>query len=107
MQHLKCNHCGNSYHWSEAFSKFGFDDGDGKVQTQLVAQTLEDAGYYVKYSKWFMHNELIYSIRKDGIQFMPVNNPNYSIGYDDPYKYLPENILYLLDSEFTTVSIFN
>jgi len=53
-----------------------------------------------------MHNEIIYSIRKDGIEFMPVNNHNYRIGYDDPNEYLPDNILDLLDSEFPTTILF-
>jgi len=90
MKHLKCEHCGNSYHWSEAFAKFGYDgDGDGKVKTPLIAHALEDAGYRVKYSRWSPHNTIIYSIKKGGVEFTPCDNPNYRIGYDDPSSYLP------------------
>jgi len=47
MQHLQCRHCGNKYHWREAFSKFGFDDGEVKVQTTFIRRALENAGYEV------------------------------------------------------------
>ncbi len=106
MNDLKCKSCGNSYHWSEAFSKFGFDDGDGDVKTPIIAQVLEDAGYAVKYSRWSPHNTIIYSVCKDGIEYMPVDNPQYRIGYDDPMEYLPQDILNLLDSEFPISRIF-
>jgi len=51
MQYLKCKHCGNRYHWREDFSKFGFNDGDGNIKTAHIAEALEFASYYVKYSK--------------------------------------------------------
>ena len=76
---MKCEACGNSYNWNEAFSKFGFDDGDGDIKTPLIAQALEDAGYHVKYSRWSPHNTLIHSIIRDEIEFMPLNNPLYRI----------------------------
>ena len=106
MEDMKCELCGNSYHWSEAFSKFGFNDGDGDVKTPLIALALEHAGYAVKYSRWSPHNTIIYSIKKDGIEFMPINNPQYRISYDDPREYLPDDILSLLDEEFPSVKIF-
>jgi len=106
MVDMKCKTCGNSYHWSEAFSKFGFNDGDGDVKTPLIAKALENAGYAVKYSRWSPHNTLIYSVCKDGIEYMPINDPKYRIGYDDPHEYLPEDILNLLDEEFPNGKIF-
>jgi len=106
MQHLQCRHCGNKYNWREAFSKFGFDDGEGEIKTPHIAEVLEFAGYYVKYSKWLMHNELIYSIKKDGIEFMPIKTPEYKIGYDDPLDYLPTDILELLEEQFPTTILF-
>jgi len=106
MQHLKCDICGNSYHWSEAFSKFGFNDGDGDIKTPHIAEALEFAGYYVKYSRWSPHNTLIYSIKKDGIEYMPRDNPEFRIGYDDPCEYLPMEIVDLLNTEFPTTLIF-
>ena len=45
----KCEHCGNRYHWSHAFSKFGYDDGDGKIGTSEVAELRESEGYEVCY----------------------------------------------------------
>ena len=79
-------------HWSEAFNKFGYDDGDGVVETPLVAEILENAGYRVKYSRWSPHNTIIYSIKKDGIEFMPLDHHFWRIGYDDPRGYLPKSI---------------
>ena len=49
MGHITLSERSNQYHWSEAFNKFGYDDGDGDVQSPLVAKVLEDAGYSVKY----------------------------------------------------------
>ena len=89
--------------WSEAFSKFGFDDGDGYVQTPYVARVLEGAGYSVKYSRWSPHNTLIYSIKKDDLELMPLNNPKYRIGYDNPRNYLPSDIVELLDETFPAI----
>jgi len=106
MQHLKCNTCGNRYHWREAFSKFGFDDGDGKIQTILVGRILQKAGYEVSYFWWRPHNMIIFSIRKDGIKYMTNRNSGYCIGYTDPIEYLPIEILELLEEEFPTKIIF-
>ena len=63
----KCEHCGNRYHWSHAFSKFGYDDGDGKIGTSEVAELLESEGYEVCYGRWLAHNTLIFSIKKEDI----------------------------------------
>lgn len=42
-----CETCGGDYHWQweEAFDKFGFNDGDGQVETWQVADVLSKAGY--------------------------------------------------------------
>lgn len=106
IQH-KCEHCGNSFHWNNAFAKFGYDDGDGKVETPYIAQILEDAGYSVKYSRWSPHNILIYSIQKNGIEYMPLDNPNFRIGYDDPRNYLPDDIQAILDEKIPSVEIYH
>ena len=84
-------------HWSEAFNKFGYDDGDGVVETPLVAEILENAGYRVKYSRWSPHNTIIYSIKKDGTELMPLDHHFWRIGYDDPRAYLGKNIIRILD----------
>jgi len=106
MAHHKCEHCGNSYHWSHAFAKFGYDDGDGNIETIRIAQLLESKGYRVKYARWNLHNMIIFSIEKDGIEYMPRNTSKYLIGYDDPQKYLPVEILTLLNTEFPSVKLF-
>ena len=105
MKHIKTDERSNQYHWSEAFNKFGYDDGDGDVQTPLVAKALEDAGYRVKYSRWSPHNTIIYSIKKDGIESMPINNLKYRIGYDDPTLYLPEEIIRLFNGKVCKLNL--
>lgn len=107
MEYMKCKHCGNCSRWKDAFSKFGFNDGDGLIKTPVIAQALENAGYAVKFSRWSPHNTIIYSIKRDGIQYMPNKNSNYLIGYDDPQEYLPVDILALLNTEFPPVSLFS
>lgn len=106
MTHHKCKHCGNTYHWNHAFAKFGYDDGDGKIETPHIAQILENAGYTVHFSRWSPHNTLIYSIQKDGIEFMPRNTAKYLIGYDDPQEYLPVDVLELLEQIFPAPILF-
>lgn len=107
MTHHKFEHCGNTYHWNHAFAKFGYDDGDGKIETPCIAQILKRAGYTVHFSRWSPHNTLIYSIQKDGIEFMPLNSRQFRIGYDDPKKYLPENIQEILNSKIPPPVIFH
>ncbi|MCB0832884.1 MAG: hypothetical protein KDC45_05435 [Bacteroidetes bacterium] len=94
----ECNSCGHAYHWSweEAFDKFGFNDGDGQIETSAVAKVLLDAGYQVELGGWFLHNMIILSIQKDGEELIP--QTGYELGYDDPRDYLPQSIIDLLDS---------
>lgn len=100
MVHTTCDYCGGDYHWSwrEAFDKFGFNDGDGQVETWQVEAVLVEAGYEVTVEGWGFHNTVITSIKRDGQELMPYGNPNFSIGYDDPHDYLPSEIVELLDS---------
>lgn len=93
---------GNKVHWSHAFYKFGYDDGDGYVETHLVAEVLESAGYHVKYGRWSPHNTIIYSITKDGLEYMPVDNSSVRIGYDFPENYLPKRIQDVLNCNFSS-----
>lgn len=88
-------------HWNNAFYKFGYDDGDGNVQTHLVAKVLEDAGYEVKYSRWSPHNTIIYSIQKDGVEYMPDKDSEFRLGYTHPAYYLPTRIQKLLDGKIS------
>lgn len=52
--------------WSptEAFSKWGFDDGNGRRMTASVAGCIEEAGYEVEYDQPGMHNEFIFTIKR-------------------------------------------
>tara|TARA_R110002049_G_scaffold285233_1_gene466038 strand:- start:9062 stop:9373 length:312 start_codon:yes stop_codon:yes gene_type:complete len=89
------------WEWEEAFDKFGFNDGDDPVQTGLVADALELAGYAVEVTPWGIHNTVITSISKGGIELMPVGANGHRIGYDNPRTYLPEELVKLLDGRFS------
>lgn len=106
MTDRECPCCGNSYHWHHAFAKFGYNDGDGKVETLEVASILEEAGYEVRYSRWSPHNTIIHSIVKDGIEYMPLDDPKTFIGFDDPATYLPLEIQILLDDKIPPTRLF-
>lgn len=92
-----CNTCGGPYlwRWEEAFDKFGFEDGDGQVETDTVVEVLEKAGYRVEAMPWGLHNVVILSIKdKHGAELIP---DTVSSGYDAPREYLPKPIIRLLD----------
>ena len=99
MSITRCTQCGHEHGWSwtEAFEKFGFDDGDGLVMTEAVATVLAAAGYAVSSFKWGMHNTIISSIKRGQTELIPEGT---SVGYDDPRKYLPEEVIALLDERF-------
>jgi hypothetical protein len=91
-----CANCSGPYswQWEDAFDKFGFGDGDGQVETETVADFLSNAGYAVRTEAWSLHNTIITSIQRKGIELI---SPHTSAGYDDPRKYLPKAIVRLLD----------
>lgn len=96
-----CKNCGSEFHWDweDAFNKFGFDDGDGQVETWEVIAALEKAGYEVTSTDWGLHNHVIDSIKKDGVEYIPDEKSEFTFGYDCPRKYLPEKIIELLDEQ--------
>jgi hypothetical protein len=96
-----CDNCGGTLHWdwSEAFAKFGFGDGDGQVETWQVENVLTEAGYEVTVEEWGLHNTVIASIKKDGEELIPYDNPDYAFGYDDPRKFFPDHLVKLLDEK--------
>ena len=96
MPNTTCRLCNGvvSWRWEEAFDKFGFSDGDGEVMTCKVVDALEQAGYGVTSEQWGLHNEVILSILKDGVQQIPTGT---NVGYDEPRRYLPPDIVRLLD----------
>ena len=76
-----------TWSWEEAFDKFGFEDGDGPVMTDVVEAVLWDAGYSVTAEPWGSHNVVIFSIKDaNGNEIIP---STVKIGYDDPRSYLP------------------
>ena len=104
MTTIKSDSDGSTSHWdwTEAFAKFGFDDGDGQVETGQVEAILSEAGYKVTVEEWSMHNVVITSIMKEGVEYVPYRNHQYTFGYDDPRDYFPLEIVYLLESKFPT-----
>ena len=86
-----------TWSWTEAFDKFGFDDGDGLVMTHVVVKALRRAGYAVTAEPWGWHNVTITSIRLKRVQMIPEDA---NLGYDDPRDYLPKEIIDLLDQAF-------
>lgn len=102
MPKVQCDYCGSHdyfWSWEEAFDKFGFNDGDGQVETWQVEAVLAEAGYTVTVEGWGMHNTVIVSIQKDGRELIPHDGPQITFGYDDPRSYLPDSIVDLLDEK--------
>jgi len=101
MPITSCDTCNGDYCWSwtEAFEKFGFNDGDGQVETWQVEAVLADAGYDVTVEGWGLHNTVITSIKREDKELIPHDDPSVTFGYDDPRSYLPEPIVDLLDCE--------
>ncbi len=52
------------WEWEDAFSKFGFGDGDGMNHTQTIADFIETLGYEVYCDSWGIHNYMIFDIRE-------------------------------------------
>jgi hypothetical protein len=99
MSYEICSHC-NAIHqwtWEEAFSKSGFNDGDGIVMTDTVVDALAEAGYDVIFNHPLFHNEVIFSIKRDGNELIPTTA---TVGCDDPREYLPQAVIKLLDATF-------
>ena len=105
MATTDCKNCGGTYHWywEEAFSKFGFWDGDGQVETWRIEDALREVGYETTAEEWGFHNVVIVSIRKDGRELIPKDD--IKIGYDNPRTYLPREIIALLDEVFPSEDI--
>lgn len=96
MPKSPCEHCGGVYawQWEDAFNKFGFNDGDGQVETETVAMVLSRAGYKVDWQRWGLHNTIITSIQQNGLELIPERA---NVGYDDPRAYLPAPVVAVLD----------
>ena len=100
---MSITHCpaccqATTWSWTEAFDKFGFDDGDGIVMTEQVANAMRKRGYTVTTEPWGCHNVTITSIKtKKGKELIPART---NLGYDDPLDYLPKRIVTLLNEAF-------
>ncbi len=99
MPTTECENCDgqHQWHWEEAFAKFGFNDGDGQVETWSVEAVLLEAWYQVVVNQWGLHNTVIVSIIRDDVKYIPVKG--ICFGYDNPRDYLPGEIIALLDKE--------
>jgi len=89
--------------WKEAFSKFGFNDGDSWTGTYLVVDFLHGEGYKVDYELWGCHNICISELcNQDGVSLLPDEDAkgDDSMGYADPEDYLPETLIKKLDDHF-------
>lgn len=97
MPKTLCTHCGAYHHWDweEAFDKFGFGDGDGLVMTATIAEALSAAGYTATSERWGLHNTVITSIQRDGVELIPE-----SFDYRDgnPREDLPTEVVVVLDA---------
>ena len=96
-----CPYCDSDFHWiwDDAFMKFGFRDGANGFLTEHVAEVLRKAGYTVTVEPWGIHNVVIDSIRKGGIELIPVQRIRF--GYVEPRNYLPRKLIRLLDRELS------
>ena len=95
------------WEWEDAFSKFGFNDGDGWNGTYLVSDFIDTLGYQTSCDNWGIHNYLITDIRKDGKSILFKEDANGSLdawlphlahikeplGYAEPSSYLPKEML--------------
>lgn len=90
-----------SWEWEEAFSKFGFEDGDGWNGTDLVSSHIE---YFFpdlecECDSWDLHNYMIFDIvEKEKGTTVYKGQPE--VGYDEPREYLPQYLVEFLDKEF-------
>ena len=87
------------WEWEEAFSKFGFEDGDGWNGTCLIHDFLRSLGYEVDSDYWGIHNYMIQSIKTKKDKELMDWDKN-QIGYDSPRNYLPKRLIAKLDKEF-------
>ena len=74
------------WEWQDAFSKWGFMDGDGWNGTHLVSEFIESLGYEVECDTWGIHNYLILDIREKIVgtdaTVSILFNPNNKVGDD-------------------------
>ena len=76
-----------TWEWEDAFSKFGFGDGDGWNGTHEVEGEIESLGYEVVTDTWGCHNYMIFDIKKDGKSILFPEDKEHGHNLDD---WLPE-----------------
>ena len=92
--------------WRDAFSKFGFDDGDGWNGTDLVSDFMEkEFGLNIYCETWGCHNYLIMEVcKKTDKKGKEVNlipqDTDFTHGYDEPDDWMPQEWIDKLDDHF-------
>ena len=81
--------------WDEAFSKYGFGDGDSWSGTNIVAEFLKSLGCSVECDGWGMHNYIIQSVEWDGTLYDDFGDYG-----DDARDRLPPTLVTQLDEHF-------
>lgn len=76
-----------TWHWEEAFEKFGFGDGDSWNGTHEVEGEIESLGYTCETDSWRCHNHMIFDIKKDGKSILFPEKNDIGMDLDD---WLPE-----------------
>lgn len=85
-----------TWRWEEAFTKYGFDDGNVS-QTHVVEACLSSASYEVIETAG-VHNYYIVELRKDGKGVW--NIPDDVVDEPGVRQSLPPEVVALLDQEF-------
>ena len=70
----------DSYHWQDAFSKFGFGDGWDAEYSYEVKKFLEGKGYEVGMGETGGHNDYIEIIHKDGKEVFKNDRKSNNVG---------------------------
>lgn len=84
--------------WTEAFNKYGFNEGETDTYTFEVSDFLADLGYIIETTSG-IHNTYISSLRSPtGVELLAVNK--FNVGIDDAEEQLPDVLVDALNQKF-------
>ncbi len=69
-------------------------------RSDVVADILEKEGYKVDVFPGNLHNAVIVSIKKGGLELTPFGDFRHLIGLGNPREHLPDDIVEFLDEYF-------